>query len=149
MTLQPTELPGAPGSCLDAEVQTDIRSVDDVLTARRIGRSQATALGLDVPDVTLLAAAISEVARNIVDHAKGGRMTMRVVNSGGRRGLRIVARDQGPGIADIARATQYGSSPDCGPRVGLPGARLLVDEFDIISGAGGGTTVTMTKWLHS
>lgn len=128
------------------EAQTDIHSAHDVLTARQMVRHRATALGFDSPDVTLLAAAISEVARNIIDHARAGEVMMRVVRTGGRRGLKIVARDQGPGISDVARVTQYGYSARAGLGVGLPGAKLLVDEFDIISGAGLGTTVTMTKW---
>jgi serine/threonine-protein kinase RsbT len=140
---------GGTGFFDDGEVQTDILSARDVLTARQMVRYGAIALGFDSPDATLLAAAISEVARNIIDHARAGEMMMRVVRTGGRRGLKIVARDQGPGIPDVARATQYGYSARPGIGVGLPGAKLLVDEFDIISGAGCGTTVTMTKWAPS
>jgi serine/threonine-protein kinase RsbT len=131
------------------EAQTDILSAQDVLTARRMVRCGAIALGFDSPDATLLAAAISEVARNIIDHANAGEVMMRIVTTGGRRGLKIVARDQGPGIPDVAHATQYGNSGRAGLGVGLPGAKLLVDEFDIISRAGCGTTVTMTKWAPS
>jgi serine/threonine-protein kinase RsbT len=128
------------------EAQTDIHSASDVLTARQMVRYRAIALGFDNPDATLLAAATSEVARNIIDHARAGEVMMRVVTTGGRRGLKIIARDQGPGISDVAHVTQYGYSERRGLGVGLPGAKLLVDEFDIISGAGLGTTVTMTKW---
>jgi serine/threonine-protein kinase RsbT len=140
---------GGAGFLDEGEVQTDILSARDVLTARQMVRYGAIALGFDRPDATLLAAAISEVARNIIDYADSGEMMMRVVRTGGRRGLRIIARDQGPGIADVARATQYGGSARRGPGVGLPGVKLLVDEFDIISRAGFGTTVTMTKWAPS
>lgn len=105
------------------------------------------AMGFSGADVTLLAAAISEVARNIVDHAKEGEMVMSEVEGRGRRGLQIVARDRGPGIADVAQAMQYGYSTRRGLGVGLPGAKWLMDEFDIVSAVGRGTTVTMTKWL--
>jgi serine/threonine-protein kinase RsbT len=140
---------GGAGVFGEGEIQTDILSARDVLTARQMVRCGAIALGFDNPDATLLAAAISEVARNIIDHAKAGEMMMRVVRTGGRLGLKIIARDQGPGIPDVAHATQYGYSARPGNGVGLPGAKLLVDEFDIVSRAGCGTTVTMTKWAPS
>jgi serine/threonine-protein kinase RsbT len=147
--LQTKSEPGNGGPLLADEAQTEIQSASDVLTARQMVRYRATAMGFDSPDVTLLAAAISEVARNIIDHARAGQVLMRTVEACGRRGLRIIARDQGPGIPDPARASQYGNSGRRGLGVGLPGAKLLVDEFDIISGAGCGTTVTMTKWAPS
>jgi serine/threonine-protein kinase RsbT len=125
------------------EAQTDIRSTEDVLTARRVGRHCAIAAGFGGPEVSLLTAAISEVARNIVEHAKAGTVIVRMVDQDGRKGLRIIAIDHGPGIPDIKLATEFGLSP----RVGLPGAKLLVDEFEIISSPRGGTTVTMTKWV--
>jgi serine/threonine-protein kinase RsbT len=137
----------APGASLGDDVQTEIHSDHDVLTARQRARCRAIELGFDSPDVTLLAAAISEVARNIIEYAKAGEIIMRIVRAGGRRGLKIIARDQGPGILDVAHATQYGYSARRGLGVGLPGAKLLVDEFDIVSGLGSGTTVTMTKWV--
>lgn len=125
------------------EAQTDIRSTEDVLTARRVGRLCAIAAGFGGPEVSLLTAAISEVARNIVEHAKSGSVIVRMMEQDGRKGLRIIAMDHGPGIPDIELATEFGLSP----RVGLPGAKLLVDEFEIISSARGGTTITMTKWV--
>jgi serine/threonine-protein kinase RsbT len=146
MKKQATERRDNASPAIEDEVQTEINSAHDVLTARQMGRYRAIALGIQSPDVTLLAAAISEVARNIIDHAKAGEIIMRIVRAGGRRGLKIIARDRGPGIPDVLQATQYGASPRRALGVGLPGAKLLVDEFDIISGAGCGTTVTMTKW---
>ena len=133
-------------TCLEDEAHTEIQSANDVLTARQMVRYRAIALGFDSPDVTLLAAAISEVARNIIDHANAGEVIMRIVKAGGRRGLEMIARDRGPGIPNVAHATQFGHSARRGLGVGLPGAKLLVDEFDIQSMAGSGTTVTMTKW---
>lgn len=132
----------------NGEIQTSIQSAVDIVTARQRGRAQAISLGFSGADVTLVAAAISEVARNIVDHAKEGEIIMQPVEDGdGRRGLQIVARDQGPGIADVAQAMQYGYSTRRGLGVGLPGAKWLMDEFDINSSLGRGTTVTMRKWL--
>jgi serine/threonine-protein kinase RsbT len=133
------------------EVQTEIRSAVDIVAARQQGRTLALELGFNGTAVTLIAAAISEVARNIVDHAKKGVITMSNVTSrhnGGRHGIRIIARDEGPGIPDVAQAMQYGYSTRKGLGVGLPGAKWLMDEFDIVSQVGKGTTVTMIKWLH-
>src|SRR3954470_24373913 len=134
---------------MDAELQTEIHSAVDIVTARQRGRTLALELGFNGADVTLIAAAISEVARNIVDHAKQGEILMTsIVNSanGGKRGIQIIARDQGPGIRDVAQAMQYGYSTRKGLGVGLPGAKWLMDEFDIASQVGRGTTITMKKW---
>ncbi len=131
------------------ENQTEIRSAVDIVTARQRGRALALELGFNGADVTLIAAAISEVARNIVDHAKSGEIVMGSVattQNGGRTGIQIIARDQGPGIRDVAQAMQYGYSTRKGLGVGLPGAKWLMDEFDIASEAGRGTTITMKKW---
>jgi serine/threonine-protein kinase RsbT len=147
MQILPNETAGTAGDSAADEVWTEIRSAQDVLKARHVGRCRALSLGFRRPDVSLLAAAISEVARNIVDHAKAGQVAVSVVRQGGRRGLMIIARDRGPGIRNIDEVTQYGSSGFEGQGVGLPGAKLLMDEFEIVSGEGRGTTVTMTKWI--
>jgi serine/threonine-protein kinase RsbT len=134
---------------METEIVTEIRSAVDIVTARQRGRSLALELGFNGADVTLIAAAISEVARNIVDHAKKGEVLMTGITSpvnGGRRGIQIVARDEGPGIRDLAQAMQYGYSTRKGLGVGLPGAKWLMDEFDIASVVGRGTTITMKKW---
>jgi serine/threonine-protein kinase RsbT len=134
---------------METETQTQINSAVDIVTARQRGRALALELGFNGADVTLIAAAISEVARNIVDHAKKGEIVMSpVANStnGGRRGIQIIARDEGPGIRDVAQAMQYGYSTRKGLGVGLPGAKWLMDEFDIASEIGRGTTITMKKW---
>ena len=131
-----------------ASTQTSINSATDIVTARQRGRALALELGFNGADVTLIAAAISEVARNIVDHAKKGEIVMSSVASpsGGKRGIQIIARDEGPGIRDVAQAMQYGYSTRKGLGVGLPGAKWLMDEFDIASEVGRGTTITMKKW---
>lgn len=134
---------------MDAELNTEIHSAVDIVTARQRGRTLALELGFNGADVTLIAAAISEVARNIVDHAKEGEILMSSLGNGttgGRRGIQIIARDQGPGIRDVAQAMQYGYSTRKGLGVGLPGAKWLMDEFDIASEVGRGTTITMKKW---
>lgn len=129
-------------------IETAIQSETDILTARQRGRAEAHALGIDAANVSSVAAAISEVARNIVQHAKEGVMVMDIVEMGTRRGLRIVARDHGPGIADVAQALQYEYAESGGLGVGLPGAKWLMDVFNIDSTPGQGTTVMMIKWLR-
>jgi len=134
---------------METETQTEIQSSADIVTARQRGRALALELGFNGADVTLIAAAISEVARNIVDHAKKGEVVMSGINSsmnGGKKGIQIIARDQGPGIRDVVQAMQYGYSTRKGLGVGLPGAKWLMDEFDIASAIGRGTTITMKKW---
>jgi len=132
---------------MNDDIQTYIRSAVDIVTARQLGRSLSLELGFNGADVTLVAAAISEVARNIVDHAKHGVIVMTLLNDGTRKGIQIIARDEGPGIPDVAQAMQYGYSTRKGLGVGLPGAKWLMDEFEIDSAVGKGTTITMRKWL--
>jgi len=131
----------------NSDIQTEIYSAVDIVTARQRGRALAIELGFDGADVTLVAAAISEIARNIVDHAKQGVVVMNAAYEGGKRGIKIVAKDEGPGIPNVVQAMQYGYSSRKGLGVGLPGAKWLMDEFDIVSEIGVGTTVTMKKWL--
>ena len=131
------------------EIRVEVRSTIDIVTARQQGREQAMALGFSGAEVTLVAAAISEIARNILDHAKYGEVIFSIVQHGNHRGLQVVARDQGPGIPDIGLAMQYGYSTRRGLGVGLPGAKWLMDDFEIISNPGEGTTVTMRKWLKN
>jgi serine/threonine-protein kinase RsbT len=128
------------------EVRVGIASDDDVVAARQAGRRLAEALGIPRTDLTLVATAISEVARNITTYAGTGEIVVRPVEENGRRGIEIVARDDGPGIADIERALQDGFTTGGGLGLGLPGARRLMDEFRVASKLGLGTTVTMTKW---
>jgi serine/threonine-protein kinase RsbT len=116
--------------------------------ARQKARTLATELGFVGSDLTLIATAISEVARNIVDHAKEGEIILSRANHGSKHGISITAHDEGPGIRDVAQAMQYGFSTRKGLGVGLPGAKWLMDEFIIYSKVGKGTTVTMKKWLR-
>jgi len=118
----------------------------DIVTVRQKGRELAGKAGFSEGDQTVIAAAISEIARNIVMYAKRGEVSLTLVNHDDRIGLVVVARDQGPGISDIPRALQDGYSTSGGLGLGLPGARRLMDEFDIQSRTGQGTTITMKKW---
>jgi len=131
-----------------SELRVTIRSAADIVTARQTGRELAMKLGFAAADVTVITAAISEIARNIVDHARRGMMTISVVHEGAKAGLLVVARDQGPGIPDVARAMEYGFSTGQRNGAGLPGAKWLMDEFEITSKPGKGTTVVMKKWLE-
>lgn len=125
-----------------------IESDADVVTARQ--RARALAVGLEMPstDQTLLATAISEIARNITAYAKRGEVLIDVVHDGPRRGIRVVAMDEGPGIEDVEKALTDGYTTGGGLGLGLPGARRLVDEFDIQTAPGQGTRVTLVKWTR-
>jgi serine/threonine-protein kinase RsbT len=124
-----------------------IKSDADIVVARQNGRALALELGFAGSAPTVIAAAISEVARNIVDHAQKGEIILTRVQQNGRIGLQIIARDAGPGIMDIDQAMQYGYSSGKGLGVGLPGVKMLMDDFEIRSKAGEGTEVTVRKWL--
>lgn len=119
----------------------------DVVTARQHGRAAALRSGFSGSDATLIATAISELARNIVRYAVKGSVTLKTIHgANGAAGLTIVAADSGPGIADVAQALRDGYSTSGGLGLGLPGVKRLMDEFDVDSKAGLGTTVTVTKW---
>jgi serine/threonine-protein kinase RsbT len=106
------------------------------------------ALGFSSTDQTLIATAISEIARNIVSYAGRGSVLFSRIERQGRRGIEIVANDNGPGIANIELAMRDGYSTGKSLGFGLPGARRLVDELEIVSTVGVGTTVTLRKWLR-
>jgi len=111
-----------------------------------MGRELATQLGFSPGDQTVIAAAISEIARNILMYAKRGEVQFTKISDGTRPGLIVVAEDHGPGIRDVPRALQDGYSTSGGLGLGLPGARRLMDEFEVVSVVGEGTRVTMKKW---
>lgn len=130
------------------EIRVPIRSDVDIVIARQEGRALAARLAFSISDLTLIATAISEVARNIVTYAKQGEIILRAVEDGGRRGIAVVARDEGPGIPNVAMALQDGYSTTGSLGLGLPGAKRLMDEFEIVSEAGKGTIITMKKWTR-
>ena len=124
-----------------------IESDADVVTARQQAREMAGQLDLTSTDQTLLATAISEVARNITTYATRGEVELSMIrDDGGREGIRVVARDQGPGIENLDLALQDGYTSGSGLGLGLPGARRLVDDFDIETAPGQGTKVTLVMW---
>ena len=133
---------------MENETRVSISSAADIVMARQKGRALALALGFDGSELTVIATAISEVARNIVDHAKRGEIRLAPAHQGNKRGIVIVASDNGPGIPDVDQAMQYGYSTGKGLGGGLPGAKWLMDEFDIDTKVGNGTTVSMKKWLR-
>jgi len=128
------------------ETVVPITTDTDVVAARQKGRELATDLGFVSTDSTLLATAISELARNIVRYAKHGEIVITPIESGERVGLAVVARDRGPGIANVSLAMQDGYSTSGGLGLGLPGVKRLMDEFHVTSDADNGTTVTIKKW---
>jgi serine/threonine-protein kinase RsbT len=125
-----------------------IDSEIDIVTARQKGREMAARLGFSSTELTLIATAISEVARNIVEYARDGEISLSVVAQGDKRGVVVMACDNGPGIPDIKLAMQDGYSTGKSLGLGLPGAKRLMDEFEIVSEVGKGTKITMKKWLQ-
>ena len=123
-----------------------IRADVDIITARQRGRTLAGELGFRKTDLALIATAISELARNILTYAGEGEIELALDDRKGRRAIVVVARDRGPGIADVALALQDGYSTSGSLGIGLPGVRRLMDEFELSSAAGAGTTVRATKW---
>jgi serine/threonine-protein kinase RsbT len=128
--------------------QVNIASEVDVILARQEGRALAVLAGFTGSDLTIIATAISEIARNIVEYAEKGTMVFEIVSNGTKKGIRVVAVDHGPGIPNIARAMQDGYSTSRGLGLGLPGSKRLMDEFEIESEVGSGTTVRMVKWTR-
>ena len=132
----------------DNNRRVPIDSSGDIVSARQKGRVLAEQLGFSGSELTLIATAISEVARNIVEYAGSGEILLIPIVQGNRRGIKIIAQDEGPGIPDIEHALQDGYSTSSGLGLGLPGAKRLMDDLQIVSGLGQGTKVTMIKWKH-
>lgn len=130
------------------EVRLAISTDADIITARQVGRELTGRAGCSSTERTEVATAISEIARNIVAYAGQGEMVLRLVERPDRRGVEIVATDEGPGILDIDRAMEDGYTTGFGLGLGLPGARRLMDEFRISSRPGRGTQVVMHKWCR-
>ncbi|MEU7852566.1 anti-sigma regulatory factor [Nonomuraea sp. NPDC049141] len=120
----------------------------DVVMVRQRVRSVAVEVGLSLIDQTKVVTAASELARNALVYAGGGLAKIELVQNGARQGLRIAFSDEGPGIPDIEQALTDGWTTGTGLGLGLSGSRRLVDEFDLVSAPGKGTTVTVTKWAR-
>jgi serine/threonine-protein kinase RsbT len=131
---------------MEDEVRVALNTDADLVTARAEGRAMAERLGFPPPDPTLIATAISEVARNIVVHVGRGEIVLKPFEDANRYGVVVIAKDEGPGIRDVEAAARDQYSASGGLGLGLPGARRLMDDFEIASSADGGTTVTMRKW---
>jgi len=133
---------------MSAEIRVPIERETDIVTARQKGRELAAVNGFASTDQTLIATAISEIARNIVVYAQRGEIVLAALESRGRRGIMVVGRDDGPGISDLELAMRDGYSTTRSLGMGLPGAKRLMDEFDLSSVLGKGTTITMKKWVR-
>ncbi len=129
------------------EVRLPIDCDTDIVAARRNGQELAGYCGFPSTDQVVVSTAISELARNIVRYAARGEITLRLVEDSGRRGVEVLAADAGPGILDVALAMHDGFSTSGSLGLGLPGVRRLMDEFEISSEFGKGTTVTVRKWM--
>jgi serine/threonine-protein kinase RsbT len=123
-------------------VRIPITSDADVAVAGEHGRRLASRLDFSPTDITVIATAILEVARNVLAYARRGDLMLHLIHKRGRLGLAIVARDKGPGIPDVAQALRDGKG------LGLATARRLMDEFRVRSELGRGTTITMRKWTR-
>ncbi len=130
----------------DQAATVSIAAEPDIASVRQLGREISAKAGFAAGDQTVIAAAIAEVARNIVTHAGRGEITLSAESEGGRQGIVVVARDRGPGIPDVSSALREGFSTAGRAGLGLPGARRLMDVFEIASAPGKGTTITMQKW---
>ena len=132
---------------MEAEVRVRIQSLADIVVARQQGRALAAQLGFSNSHLAIIATAISESARNIVQYATEGEVIVSLVNNGDSRGIEVMVVDHGPGIADLATVLQDGHPTSPGLGMGLRGSRRLMDEFEIASEVGKGTIVTMKKWV--
>jgi len=137
----PTSLPKADSS---GEVKIDAET--DIVAVRRAVRDAASQLGFGVTDLTRIITAASELARNVYKYAGSGLMTWKALHNGQAYGIELRFEDHGPGIANVEQAMGEGYSTGGGLGLGLPGARKLMDELDISSVAGQGTTVTVRRW---
>ena len=128
------------------EIRLPIFDETDIVDARQQGRKLGTTLGFSGSELTLIATAISEIARNIVVYAKEGYITLSIVGTSSKHGLLVLAEDNGPGIVDLSLAMMDGYSTHKSLGLGLPGAKRLMDEFEIESSPGKGTVIRMIKW---
>ncbi|MFD6209815.1 anti-sigma regulatory factor [Peribacillus sp. NPDC060253] len=132
------------------EFQSCVKIINewDIVAARQLGRNVAKELGFGTVDQARITTAISELARNIYLYAGQGSVSIEKLYINGKSGLKIIAQDQGPGIEDIRRVMEDGYTTSGGLGAGLPGAKRLMDDFDIESIPGEGTTIVATKWLR-
>jgi serine/threonine-protein kinase RsbT len=123
-----------------------IRTSDDVVRVRQVARLWGSELKFSLVDMTKFVTATSELARNTLEHGGGGTMTANIVDNGAKKGIQLIFRDEGPGIPNIELALRDGYTTGGGMGLGLSGSRRLVNDFDIKSEPGRGTTVTIVRW---
>ncbi|MED1467638.1 anti-sigma regulatory factor [Bacillus salipaludis] len=133
---------------MENESYVKIISEWDIVEARQLGRNIAKELGFGTVDQARITTAISELARNIYLYAGEGEIHIECLRKFGRIGLKVTAMDQGPGIRDIRKVMEDGYSTSGGLGAGLPGVKRLMDNFDLISSPGKGTTIQVEKWLR-
>jgi serine/threonine-protein kinase RsbT len=133
-------------SAMSGEPPQALRSDDDVVRVRTLVRQRCVDIGLSLVEQTKVVTAASELARNTLRHGGGGECVVQIVEGSGRRGVRMAFADRGPGISDVALALTDGYTSGGGLGLGLGGAKRLVDDFDLQTEVGVGTTVTITKW---
>lgn len=128
--------------------EVKITSDQDIITVRQVTRTEAKSLGFGITDLTRIITAASELARNIYLYAGSGTMSCRRITANGRQGLELLFEDQGPGIEDLDAAMRQGVSSSRGLGLGLPGARKLMDEMEVQSRPGEGTSIRVRKWVQ-
>jgi serine/threonine-protein kinase RsbT len=133
---------------MDSQSCVKITNEWDIVAARQLGRNVAKELGFGTVDQARITTAISELARNIYLYAGHGQICIEKLFDGGKKGVRIVALDDGPGINDIRKVMEDGYSTSGGLGAGLPGVKRLMDEFNVESVPGEGTDIRATKWLR-
>jgi serine/threonine-protein kinase RsbT len=133
---------------MDSQSCVKITNEWDIVAARQLGRNVAKELGFGTVDQARITTAISELARNIYLYAGHGQICIEKLFDGGKKGVRIIALDDGPGINDLRKVMEDGYSTSGGLGAGLPGVKRLMDEFDVESVPGEGTDIRATKWLR-
>lgn len=131
---------------LKSKFSVHIASEEDIIVARQKVRDFALSLGFQNMDAIIIATAVSEITRNIILYASKGDIEISQITKNQKDGIQVIARDKGPGIKDISLALQDGFSTGKGLGLGLPGTKRLMDDFEIISELGRGTTISMRKW---
>ena len=131
---------------VERDEELEVRNSTDVARVRQVVRAWSVEIGFSLVDQTKMVTAASEIARNTLEHGGGGTAHVLLLAEGGRRGVRLICHDAGPGIADVETALRDGYSTGTGLGLGLGGARRLVNEFSCESQRGAGTTVSITRW---
>jgi serine/threonine-protein kinase RsbT len=133
---------------MENKVSIPINTEFDIVIARQKGREMAKDYGFATIDLALIATAISELTRNIITYAQRGTLSLDLLDEHGRKGIIVICKDDGPGIDSIELAMQDGYSTINSLGLGLPGVRRLMDDFEIQSEPGKGTTITTKKWIN-